>query len=246
MIRDIPTSLESFGERVEQCSAIVFRRLTELVPLETKPLVSNDAVRVWSLGAAKNQASSAAHRLIARTVLLFPESVDTNRLGGIIHDAFVANRIAWDSSRSTVSRTLRTVAATAAAFSKFECNVVRAATNSLCGGLVSPREFLCVETSWVNKEKGFCCGFSLDETIDKEAKLDPPSGFVRGIAHPSGWYFDSLGNNRYSFTYTIHAEPGGLLPPALVNESSPQEVLRLMTNFGVYMGRLYGAIASCQ
>lgn len=232
-------ALERFTDRVQRCASIVYKRLRDLSNLSENnnvPILQNDEmrVRVWSLGAPKGGHANGASRFVAETILDLPENSSWSQK---IREAFTERRSEWDTSRHVSSGTIRQVAAgnCEKTLSRFSCELVRAATNSVCGGLISPREFLCAEAYWVGESSSFCCGFSLDDRTDPEARLEPTPGFVRGTAHPSGWLFERLQGNQYLFRYTIHADPGGILPMSIVNETTPAELLHLMSNFVKYI-----------
>lgn len=230
-------SLQGYAERMNRCANIVHKRLVEFDPNSFQPLLSGDNnVRVWSLGPLKTQPA-AGHRLIALAMNINIPSTTNEGVPATlrkVYELFTARRSEWDASRNSASTTLRTVCApksVAGGQFIFQCDVVRAATNAVCAGLISPREFLCAEGSWISPSSVFCCGFSLDETTDADARVAVVPDFVRGIAHPSGWKFEHCEGNNFSFRYSIHAQPGGLIPMNLVNETAPAELLRVVMNF---------------
>lgn len=237
-------SMDGLAERLHRSSQIVYKRLAEFNSDETAtPLLSNDSntVRVYSLGPLKSQPL-AGPRLVAVANFSFPW-LDNNPAPALAQQmvkAFFSDRAQWDTTRHPSSGVLRSVRAKQLPDgTDFRCEIVRAATNSVCGGLISPREFLCAEGTWISSDNqmAFTCGFSLDSVVDAEARMAVPAGFVRGIAHPSGYLFHRVSADRFAFLYTVHAQPGGSIPISIVNDSAPAELFRVVCNFVDYVHR---------
>lgn len=228
--------LQGFTERMSRCAQIVSKRLSEYNWNSTQPVTSNESAKVWSMGPLKSQPA-AGHRLVAIAANVnIPSAASYGVAATIrkIYELLTIRRSEWDTSRSSASATLRTVCSPRRSSDgrfAFQCDVVRAAINAVCGGLISPREFLCAEAAWISDHMAFCCGFSLDDSMDVDARTPVGQDFVRGIAHPSGWKFEHTSGTNFTFTYSIHAQPGGLIPMQLVNETAPAELLRVVTNF---------------
>lgn len=233
--------LDGYGERLHRGAHIVFKRLADFDASSHVPVQSSGNVQVFSLGPLKSQPL-AGPRLVAIATIPVRQTYVCSDLLDLVHRAFLADRGLWDATRNDNSGVLRSVrlSPTTRDGTQFQCDVVRAAINSICGGLVSPREFLCLEGTWKNvaRETLFSCGFSLDDRLDTDARIPSPLGFIRGVAHPSGYLFERSGPSTFTFRYTVHAQPGGSIPIGVVNETAPVELFRVVRNFVAYLERV--------